>query len=98
MIFFHFNYKTKENDLIINFDNLCNWLSMRKDVLKRTLERTYMKDIDYKLNIIKLSGKGRPHEEIFITPDCMKRICMLSTTEKAEEVRTYFYKNRETFR
>ena len=92
MIFSLYNYKTSENDLIINFDILCNWLSMRKDVLKRTLERTYTKDIDYKLNIIKLSGKGRPYEEIFITPDCMKRICMLSTTEKAEEVRTYFIK------
>lgn len=86
MIFSLYNYKTSENDLIINFDNLCNWLSMRKDVLKRTLERTYTKDINYKLNIIKLSGKGRPYEEIFITPDCMKRICMLSTTKKQKKL------------
>jgi hypothetical protein len=25
-----------------------------------------------------------------LTPDCMKRICMVSRTKKAEEVRTYF--------
>ena len=31
-------------------------------------------------------------EEITITPDCMKRMCMLSTTKKAEDVRTYFIK------
>lgn len=65
---------------------------MRKDVLKRTLERTYIKDVDYKIKIIKLKGKGRPYEEIFITPNCMKRICMLSTTKKAEEIRTYYIK------
>lgn len=27
-----------------------------------------------------------------ITPDCMKRICMLSASVKSEEVRTYFIK------
>ena len=34
-----YDYKTNENDLLINFDNLCTWLVIRKDVLKRTLER-----------------------------------------------------------
>lgn len=87
-----YDYKTSENDLIINFDNLCLWLMMRKDVLKRTLERTYVKDVDYKIKIIKSTAKGRPSEEILITPNCMKRICMLSTTKKAEEVRTYYIK------
>ena len=87
-----YNYKTSENDLIINFDNLCNWLIMRKDVLKRTLLRTYVKGVDYKINVIKSTSKGRPSEKIFITPECMKRICMLSSTKKAEEVRTYFIK------
>lgn len=87
-----YDYKTNENDLVIDFDNLCNWLMMRKDVLKRTLERTYIKDIDYKIKIIKLKGKGRPYEKISITPNCMKRICMLSTTKKAEEIRTYYIK------
>jgi phage anti-repressor protein len=27
-----------------------------------------------------------------ITPDCMKRMCMLSASAKSEEVRTYFIK------
>lgn len=30
------------------------------------------------------------YEEIMITPDCMKRMCMLSSSAKIEEVRTYF--------
>ena len=36
-----YNYKTNDNDLVINFDNLCNWLDMRKDNLKKNI-RTYI--------------------------------------------------------
>jgi phage anti-repressor protein len=87
-----YDYKTNDNDLIINFDNLCKWLNCRKDVLKKTLETSYIKNVDYSIKIIKLQSKGRPSEKIIITPDCMKRICMRSSTSKAEEVRTYFIK------
>ena len=87
-----YDYRTSDNDLIIYFDNLCKWLVMRKDVLKRTLKRTYVKGVDYLITIIRATSKGRPREEIIITPDCMKRMCMLSATKKAEEVRTYFIK------
>lgn len=87
-----YDYKTNDSDLVIDFDNLSKWLSVRKDNLKKTLERTYTIDIDYKINIIKSTGKGRPIEKIMITPDCMKRMCMLSASNKSEEVRTYFIK------
>jgi phage anti-repressor protein len=87
-----YDYKTNDTDLIIDFDNLSNWLLTRKDNLKKTLERSYVKEVDYQIKIIKTKGKGRPTEHIMITPDCMKRICMLSATKKAEEVRTYFIK------
>lgn len=87
-----YDYKTNDYDLVIDFDNLSKWLLVRKDNLKKTLERTYTVDIDYKIKIIKSSGKGRPIEKIMITPDCMKRMCMLSASTKSEEVRTYFIK------
>lgn len=54
--------------------------------------RTYIKNIDYEIKIKKSVGKGRPMEEIMITPNCMKRIYMLSVSAKSEEVRTYFIK------
>jgi superfamily II DNA or RNA helicase/phage anti-repressor protein len=82
--------ETTENDLIINFDNLVVWLNMRKDNLKKTLIATYIKNIDYKIKKIKSTTPGKPKEEIMITADCCKRLCMLSKTKKAEEVRTYF--------
>ncbi len=31
--------ETTDNDLIINFDNLVNWLNMRKDNLKKNSHR-----------------------------------------------------------
>ena len=81
---------TTDNDLVINFDNLVNWLHMRKDSLKRTLIETYIKNIDYKIKKIASKTPGKPREVIMITADCCKRLCMLSKTKKAEEVRTYF--------
>ena len=70
-------------------DIVSKWLKSYKKNLKRTLVNTYIEKADY---IIKLEepGKGRPSETVLLTPDCFKRLCMLSRTEKAEEVRTYF--------
>ena len=85
-----YDYKTSYTDIIISFDKLAKWLNMRKDNLKKTLERTYVRDIDYNIKLIKSNKKGRPHEEIIITPECMKRLCMSSASEKGEQVRTYF--------
>ena len=81
---------TTDNDLVINFDNLVKWLHMRKDNLKKTLISSYIKNIDYKIKKIASKTPGKPREEIMITADCCKRLCMLSKTKKAEEVRTYF--------
>jgi hypothetical protein len=83
-----YDSKTSEDEIIINFNSVIKWLKMRKDVLKRTLIRTYRENIDY--IIVNEKTKGRPKELITITPNCFKRLCMLSKTEKAESVRTYF--------
>ena len=49
----------------------------------------YIKNVDYKINKIKSNTAGKPKEEILITSNCCKRLCMMSRTKKAE-VRTYF--------
>jgi phage anti-repressor protein len=85
-----YTINSNDDDLIINFDNLVNWLQMRKDNLKKTLIDSYIKNVDYKIKKIKSNTAGKPKEEILITADCCKRLCMLSKTNKAEEVRTYF--------
>jgi phage anti-repressor protein len=79
-----------DDDFVINFDISAKWLNIRKDSLKRTLIESYRKNIDYKITIEKSTNVGRPSETIYLTPDCFKRLCMLTKSSKGEEVRSYY--------
>jgi len=87
-------YKFTENnndDYIINLEPVSKWLDTRKRKLKETLIQSYNENKDYiirkeKNGIISKSNK----EIILLKPDCFKRICLLSRTKKAEEVRIYY--------
>jgi len=85
-----YNIKTSNDDFVINLEKLAVWLKSLKKVLKSTLLTSYQPNVDYKIKTLSPKGKGRPEEEIMITPNCFKRLCMMSRTEKAEEVRSYF--------
>ena len=82
-------YTTTSSDFVIDLDMVAKWLSSNKASLKRTLIKTYTEKIDYSVETQSSTG-GRPAETIMLTPDCFKRLCMLSKTAKAEHVRTYF--------
>ena len=80
------------NDLIINIDIVAKWLNSKKGKIKETLVNSYHINIDYKISKQiqnkKISKSNK--EIILLTPDCFKRLCLLSKTKKGEEVRTYF--------
>lgn len=80
------------NDFIINIDIVAKWLGSLKGKIKETLVNTYNLNIDYKISKekpnLKVSKSNK--EIILLTPDCFKRLCLLSKTKKGEEVRTYF--------
>ena len=80
------------DDFIINIDKVTKWLESKKSRIKETLVNTYNKNIDYKISKEKINSKiSKSNKEIILlTPDCFKRICLLSKTKKGEEVRTYF--------
>jgi phage anti-repressor protein len=83
-----YTIKTSKNDFVINLENVAKWLKTEKRDIKKTLVKSYEINIDY---IIKKNNiKNYFINDIHITPECFKRLCMLSRTEKAEEVRTYF--------
>jgi len=84
-----YSIKTNQNDYIINMHTLAKWLKTAPESLMKTLVKSYTKNIDYTLKKGKSTG-GRPSNIVMLTPDCFKRLCMRSTTKKAEEVRTYF--------
>jgi phage anti-repressor protein len=79
------------SDYMINLDIVSKWLETRKRKLKETLIKSYTKNIDY---IIKKEKPGKisktNKEIILLTPDCFKRMCLLSRTKKSEDVRTYY--------
>ena len=85
-----YKYDTKDSEFVINLDILIKWLNALKGSLKETLVKSYTKDIDYKIIKNNQGKNGRPSDIIMLTPDCMNRLCMVSRTKKAEEVRTYF--------
>lgn len=85
-----FNENTNDNDFVINIESVSSWLNLRKDSTKKTLVETYRKNIDYKIIINKSASAGRPSETILLTPDCFKRVCMLTKSSKGEEVRSYY--------
>jgi phage anti-repressor protein len=84
-----YDVKTKNTDFIISLDIIAKWLKSTKGDMNKTLTNSYVKNVDYKILKGKSTG-GRPSDIILLTPDCFKRLCMLSRTKKAEEVRTYF--------
>ena len=68
----------------------CTYI-FKKGKLKETLVKTYTKNIDYKVEKEKEGKISKSNKEIItLTPDCFKRLCLLSKTKKAEEVRTYY--------
>ena len=79
------------NDFPINIEIVSKWINSKKGRLKETLINTYTKNIDYKITKEKDGKISKSNKEIImLTPDCFKRLCLLSKTNKAEEVRTYF--------
>ena len=84
-----YDRNTTDTDFVINLETVSKWLKSNKGDLKRTLINSYNKNIDYKIKKGETTG-GRPSEIILLTPDCFKRLTMVSRTKKAEEVRTYF--------
>ncbi len=84
-----YNNDTTSADFVIDLDKISKWLDANKANIKRTLLKTYTEKIDYIITTDKSTG-GRPHETILLTSECFKRLCMMSRTEKAEQVRTYF--------
>jgi hypothetical protein len=87
-----YNPEVLNTDMIIDLEKISYWLNTRKRKLKETLKNSYIKNIDYKVIPTPIKGKagGALKEQILLTPDCFKRLCLLSKTPNADKVRTYF--------
>ena len=83
-----------DNELIINFDTVAKWLNVEKKNLKRVLLDNFEENFDYTIDLINKkhenTKRSSKYNEIYITPNCFKELCMISLTPKAKEVRKYF--------
>lgn len=84
-----------QTDAVVDLDIVARQLNSAKRTLFATLRIGYKKNIDYIIVTEKLtrSGKygGNNYKKILLTPDCFKRLCMLSRAKNAEFVRSYYF-------
>jgi len=91
--FTFYSYNTTDEDIIIDLSIVAKWLNILKADLKKTIVRSYIENVDYKISINKSGSKGgRPSETILISTSCFRRLCMSSNTDKGKEVRKYYEK------
>jgi phage anti-repressor protein/predicted GIY-YIG superfamily endonuclease len=86
------NQSIDDTEKIIDLENVAKWLEVQKHKLKETLQKSYIKDVDYKISrVYKPKGTGGQKKEIImISIDCFKMICQSTKSKKGKEVRRYF--------
>jgi phage anti-repressor protein len=96
-----YDENTLQTDFVIDLDYVVKWINTKKFKLLNTLKESYKKNIDYTLvksqNPNKKDPRNNNYKRCFITPDCFKRLCMMSRAKNAEMVRTYFIEVESIF-
>lgn len=88
-----YNPDTVQTDLVIDGDQVAEWLGVRKYNLLKLLRSQYKDGLDFRIQKSPKPDRrygGNSFKKVTLTPDCFKRVCMLSRSPRAEEVRTYF--------
>lgn len=100
-LFEFYDEKTNQTDPVIRLDVIARWLSANKRKLVETLKQTYKVNFDYIIskptNLKKKVFRANNNKLYLITPDCFKRLAMLSRSKNAEMVRTYFIEIENMF-
>ena len=83
-----------DNEIIIDFTTVSKWLNVNKSDIKKVLIKNFEEGFDYTIEKVKkkqVNSRGATvYENILITPNCLKELCMISQVAKAKEVRKYF--------
>jgi len=80
------------SEKIVDLDKVIKWLDINKGMAKKTLTKSYIKNIDYSIKkVTKLKGKGGQNKEkILLTIRCFKKFCQLTRSKHGDDVRNYF--------
>lgn len=100
-LFEFYDTSTLQTDFVVKLDAICKWLKTRKDTLVKTLKYSYKQHIDYIVakdpNQQKSTPRANNYKTYLLTPDCFKRLAMMSRSKNAEMVRTYFIEIENMF-
>lgn len=87
------DYIERFNEFLIDSELLRKWLNINsRDKFLVVIKKTYKKNIDYKINKIKKSegSGGHNYQQIILTPECAKKICLATKSKMGPLVRQYF--------
>jgi hypothetical protein len=91
-------------DFIIDLDNVWKWMGFTvKATAKDLLEKHFKVDIDYKILVNSQSEQdlsnnnerkwgGQNRQNIMLTVNCFKSLCLKARTKKADEIHDYYMK------
>ena len=89
-LFSFYDENTLQTDFVINLDKVALWLDVHKRTLNETLKHSYKHKIDYIItknkNPLQKDPRSNHYKHVLITPDCFKRLCMLTRSKKGETV------------
>lgn len=98
---FYNNESIMQTDFVIKLSVVAKWLAASKYKLVKTLKRSYKKDLDYTvikpIDYIKKDNRANNYKEYMLTPDCFKRLALMSKSKNAELVRSYFIEVESLF-
>lgn len=95
----YLNHNNTNIGFLINIDDVWNWLGIsRKDNAKRILIKEFIQDVDYKIEHVSTDRRGGHNKEnILMTPETFKSMCMMVNTEKGKATRRYYIKMEGLF-
>lgn len=100
-LFEFYDENTQQTDPVIKLDVVAKWLSAYKKNLIETLKKSYRLNFDYIVTKYTPTDKKYPRANnnklYLLTPDCFKRLAMMSHSKNAEMVRTYFIEIESLF-
>lgn len=90
------------SDAFIEFEDIKDWIGYKKkrtvtDILNNN-KYDFQQDTDFKIQKIKKEGICKPINEIYMTIDTVKCICLMAPTKKGQEFRRYYIAMEKLFR
>lgn len=89
------------SDKLISFNDTNKWVGFKKkQTIKDILANAkygFVKNVDYKIEAYK-PETGRPGDDIYMTIETVKSICLMAQNEKGQQFRKYYIEMEKLFR